>query len=74
MGIDIAAFVRTFVNTAFYTVFGIVLFVITFKVIAKSLPFSLRKEIEEDHNSALAIIIGAVILGLAIIIAAAVHG
>lgn len=74
MGIDIAAFVRTFVNTAFYTIFGIVLFVVTFKVIAKNLPFSLRKEIEEDHNSALAIIIGAVILGLAIIIAAAVHG
>ena len=74
MSIDIAAFIRTFVNTAFYTIFGIVLFVVTFKVIAKNLPFSLRKEIEEDHNSALAIIIGAVILGLAIIIAAAVHG
>jgi hypothetical protein len=33
-----------------------------------------RKEIEEDHNVALAIVIAAVILGSAIIIAAAVHG
>lgn len=74
MGIDVSAFLRVFVNTAFYTIFGIVIFFITFKVIAKGLPFSLRKEIEEDHNNALAIIIAAVIIGIAIIIAAAVHG
>ncbi|MGK2857488.1 MAG: DUF350 domain-containing protein [Thermoanaerobaculia bacterium] len=74
MGFDITAFVKVFVNTAFYTFFGIVIFFITFQVIAKSLPFSLRKEIEEDHNNAVAIIIAAVIIGLAIIIAAAVHG
>jgi uncharacterized membrane protein YjfL (UPF0719 family) len=74
MGIDVMAFLKVFINTAFYTVFGIVIFVVTFKVIAKSLPFSLRKEIEEDQNTAVAIMIAAVILGLAIIIAAAVHG
>jgi uncharacterized membrane protein YjfL (UPF0719 family) len=74
MGIDIIGFVKTFIVTAFYTVFGIVLFIVTFKAIAASLPFSLRKEIEEDQNTALAIIIAAVIIGLAIIIAAAVHG
>ena len=36
------------------------------------LPFSLRKEIEEDQNVALGVVIGAVILGLAHIIAAVV--
>ena len=74
MGIDINAFLKVFVNTAFYTLFGIVIFFVTFKVIAANLPFSLRKEIEEDHNNAVAIIIAAVIIGIAIIIAAAVHG
>jgi putative membrane protein len=37
-------------------------------------PFSIRKEIEEDQNIALGILIGAIMLGLAIIIAAAIHG
>ena len=37
-------------------------------------PFSMRKEIEDDQNTALAIVIGAVILGLAIIIASTIHG
>ena len=37
-------------------------------------PFSVRKEIEEDQNIALAIVIASVILGSALIIAAAIHG
>jgi uncharacterized membrane protein YjfL (UPF0719 family) len=42
-------------------------------VITKVSPFSVRKEIEDDQNIALAIVIGSVILGSALIIAAAVH-
>lgn len=38
------------------------------------LPFSLRKELEEDQNTAVAIIIGAMMIGVSIIIGAAVHG
>jgi hypothetical protein len=33
-----------------------------------------RKEIEEDQNTALAVVIGAVIIGIAIVIAAAIQG
>ena len=33
-----------------------------------------RKELEADHNTAVAILMASVILGLAIIIAAALHG
>jgi hypothetical protein len=33
-----------------------------------------RKEIEEDQNTALAIVIGSVILGIAIIIGMAIQG
>jgi uncharacterized membrane protein YjfL (UPF0719 family) len=51
-----------------------VTFLIVFFIITKITPFSIRKEIEEDQNTSLAILIGAVMLGLAQIIAAAIHG
>ncbi|MBL8783974.1 MAG: DUF350 domain-containing protein [Deltaproteobacteria bacterium] len=57
-----------------YASIGLLAFALTFWLIVKIAPFSLRKEIEEDHNSALAILIGAVIIGVAIIVSAAIHG
>jgi putative membrane protein len=71
---DLTAFLKVFINTAIYTVFGLVVFLLAFTAIVKAAPFSVRKEIEEDQNTALAIIIGAVILGLALIIAMAITG
>lgn len=59
---------------AVYTLFGVVVFAIAFVVMTKLTPFSVRKEIEEDQNTSLAIIMGSIVVGLAIIIAAAVHG
>jgi putative membrane protein len=55
-------------------VVGLAFFAAAYFVIEKATPFSVRKEIEEDQNTALAILIGSVILGIAIIIAAAIHG
>jgi uncharacterized membrane protein YjfL (UPF0719 family) len=43
-------------------------------VIEKVCPFSVKKEISEDQNVALGIIIGSVIIGLSIIISAAING
>ncbi len=40
----------------------------------KVTPFSLRKEIEEDQNIALAIVMASVIIGIAMIIVAAITG
>ena len=57
-----------------WTALGIVLFVLALKLIVKISPFSIRKEIEEDQNVALGVLMGAVFIGLAIIIAAAVIG
>ncbi len=65
---------HTFLVTFGYTVFGLIVFGIAFAIIVKITPFSMRKEIEEDQNVALAILIGSVMLGLAIIIAATIHG
>ena len=62
------------VTTVVFVVIGLLVFAIAFFIIAKATPFSVRKEIEEDHNVALAIVIASVILGSALIIAAAIHG
>ncbi|MCA9617127.1 MAG: DUF350 domain-containing protein [Sandaracinus sp.] len=53
---------------------GIVFFALAFFLITKVAPFSVRKEIEEDQNTALGIVIGSVIIGVAIIVAAAIQG
>ncbi|HET6978191.1 MAG TPA: DUF350 domain-containing protein [Pyrinomonadaceae bacterium] len=61
------------VTTLVFVLIGLIVFAVAFLVIAKAAPFSVRKEIEDDQNIALAIVIGSVILGSALIIAAAVH-
>jgi len=68
------AALHTFLVTLAYTLFGLIVFGVAFWIITKLVPFSMRKEIEDDQNTALAIVIGAVLLGLAIIIASTIHG
>lgn len=53
-----------------FTVVGVILFVACIWLIEKITPFSMRKEIEEDQNVALGIVVGSMILGIAIILAA----
>ena len=66
--------VNVFVTTLVYTLFGVIVFGLSFWLMVKISPFSIRKEIEGDHNTALAVLMASVILGLALIIAAALHG
>jgi uncharacterized membrane protein YjfL (UPF0719 family) len=51
---------------------GLVVFGIAFWIMGKLAPFSIRKEIEDDQNVALAVIMAGVIIGIAVIIAAAI--
>lgn len=53
---------------------GIVLLLISFWTLNRILPFSFHKEIEQDQNVSLAIVIASVIIGMSIIIAAAIVG
>lgn len=71
---DLAPFLRVFLSTLVYTVFGVIVFAIAFWAMVKISPFSIRQELEADHNVAVAVLMASVILGLAIIIAAALHG
>ncbi len=58
-------FITNGFKTVLYTMLGIVLFTLTYWVFSKMFP--MQKEIEEDQNTALAILMGSVMLGIAII-------
>jgi putative membrane protein len=60
-------------NAIVYAAIGIVIFAGAFLVIDKVTPYNLWKEIVQEHNTALAILLGAMSLGICIIIASAVH-
>ena len=67
-------FARLVITTLVFSIIGILLFALAFWIIVKSAPFSVRKELEEDQNVALAIVIASVIIGIALVVSAAVHG
>jgi uncharacterized membrane protein YjfL (UPF0719 family) len=69
-----AAFFRHVIAALVFAIFGIVVFAIAFFLMVKAIPFSVRKEIEDDQNTALAIVMASVILGIAIIVGMAVQG
>jgi uncharacterized membrane protein YjfL (UPF0719 family) len=56
-----------------FTVIGVVLFIAAFVLMDRLTPGSLWTELIEKRNTALAILVGAMSIGLSIIIAAAVH-
>ena len=57
---------------AIYAVLGIVLFAVAFFAIERMTPGTLWRELIDEHNTALAIVVGAMAIGVSIIIAAAI--
>ena len=72
MNIDWNTVGNAVLQSILFSVIGIVFFALAFWLMAKISPFSVRKEIEEDQNTALAVLIGSVFLALAIIISAVI--
>jgi len=62
------------VSSAVFSLLGIAVFALAFVLMNKLAPFSVKKEIEEDHNVALAIIMAGVLIGISLIISGAVSG
>ena len=60
------------IESVVFAIIGLIVFGVAFLIIKKLTPFSIRKEIEDDQNTSLAVLIGAVMIGLAIIISAAI--
>ena len=72
--VKLDALLETLVTTIVFVVIGLIAFAIAYFIFDKLTPFSVRKEIEEDQNTALGIVIGAIMIAIAIIIAAAIQG
>ena len=66
--------VKHLAAAAVFSGLGVALFSLALWVMVRVSPFSIRKEIAEDQNTALAIVMGSVFLGLAIIVAASITG
>ena len=73
-GGDLALMGQQLLAAVVFSVVGVSVLGLSFWLIDKLTPFSVVKEIEEDQNVALAVIVGAVILGISVIIAAAIVG
>lgn len=67
-----AIILAEFVSMLFYTFVGMLLLWIAYKIIDIVTPFPIIKEIEEDQNTSLAVLIGSVFLSMSIIIAAVI--
>ena len=57
-----------------YALVGLVVFVLGLWVIRLIMPFDVHKEIEVDQNVALGVVMGSFIIGLALIVSAAITG
>ena len=60
------------ITTLIFVVTGLIFFTVAYFILSRI--FDIHHEIEEDHNTALGIIIGSIMIGISIIIAAAIHG
>lgn len=56
-----------------YAAIGLGVFAIAFIVVDRLTPYHLWKEIIDEHNTALAIIVGAVAIGISIIVSSAIR-
>ena len=72
MVVKMDALLETLVTTLIFVAIGIVIFAVTYGILG--LLYPIKKEIEEDQNTALGVVIGAIMIGIAIINAAAIQG
>ena len=56
-----------------YATIGLLIFAVAFVLVDRFTPYQLWKEIIDEHNTALAIIVGALAIGISIIISSAIR-
>lgn len=74
MIVELDKLLPVLLTTVIFVAIGLIVFAVAFLIVVLVSPFSVKKEIEDDQNTALAIIIGSLILGIALIISAAIQG
>ncbi|MBK8038366.1 MAG: DUF350 domain-containing protein [Verrucomicrobiaceae bacterium] len=60
-------------NSLIYALLGVVIFITSFIIVDKLTPYDLWKQLVEEKNIALAIVVGSAALGICLIIASAIH-
>jgi putative membrane protein len=60
-------------NAILFAALGIAVFAVAFSIVTRLLPFDLKRDIAQERNTAAAIVIAAIALGLAWIIATTMH-
>ena len=65
--------VSNFVAAVVFALLGIVILLGSFIALDRLTPYTLWREIIDQHNTALAILLGAIAVGISIIVAAAIH-
>lgn len=61
------------VSALIFSLIGILMFALAFVVVRRVMPFDVYKELEEDQNIALGIVLASVMIGLSIIISSAIR-
>ena len=64
---------QVFFNSLVYSALGVVVFWFSFLILDKFTPYHLWNEIVEKKNQPLATVVAAMCLGIAIIVASAIH-
>ena len=62
-----------FFGSILFALVGVLVFWLSFLIIDKITPYDLWREIVEKQNTALAMVVAAMCLGISIIVAAAIH-
>lgn len=62
------------VGSLIYSFLGVFVFCIAFFVVDKLTPFHLWRELIDNKNQPLAIVLAALVLGICIIVASSIHG
>lgn len=71
---ELELFYKGVVASLIYSLIGVVVLLLAYYIIEKLTPEKSWQEIVKNKNIALAIVFAAFILGISIIIAAAIHG
>ena len=66
--------VKGIVNSLIFSGIGILVLIISYLILEKLTPEKTWREIVDNKNIALAIVFGAFIIGISLIISAAIHG
>lgn len=65
---------KPILNSIIFSLLGIVILLIAYFIIEKLTPEDTWKEVTQKNNVAVAIVFGAFIIGISMIISAAIHG